>query len=322
MEKENPIDEHLEKFAGYHFTGNLRPAPLTPRRTVPKEIPWPEYAEDGEPKIENSFRGGSSIEIRTAEEIELMRDVCKMSREVLDMAGKLVAPGVTTEEIDRAVHEDIIRRGAYPSPLNYRGFPKSCCTSINEAVCHGLPDKRPLQDGDIVNIDISVYYKGFHGYVNDTYFCGTIKPNALRLVKCTYEALDLAIKNAVKPGRLYRDVGKVISKHVTTQGFSVITSYCGHGIGRLFHTTPNVPHYSKNKAVGIMKPGHVFTIEPMINEGSYKDVLWPDEWTSVTTDGKLSAQFEHTILVTADGYEILTARTPNSYPYPWMEKDK
>jgi len=234
-----------------------------------------------------------------------MRKACKMGREVLNIAAAAARVGVTTDEIDRIVHETTIGMGAYPSPLNYRGFPKSCCTSVNEVVCHGIPDSRELQDGDILNIDISLYYGGFHADVNDTYLIGNVDENGRKLVRVTKESLEKAIE-IVKPGTLYREVGNVISKHVIAHGFSVLRSYCGHGIGELFHTTPNIPHYAKNKAVGTMKPGHVFTIEPMINEGTYLDKLWPDDWTCVTKDGKRSAQFEHTLLVTETGCEILT----------------
>ncbi|KAL6068376.1 Methionine aminopeptidase 1 [Balamuthia mandrillaris] len=305
-----------ERFAGYMFTGKLRPGTVTPMRTVPPEIPRPDYAETGVPLSERQ-RAGNAIVIHNAEEIEIMREVCRMAREVLDNAAKMVAPGVTTEEIDKAIHEDIISRGAYPSPLNYRGFPKSCCTSINEAICHGIPDSRPLENGDIVNIDVTVYYKGFHGDINETYFVGEVSDTAKRLVQATYECLEEAIK-MVKPGRLYRDIGGAITKQASKYGFQVVRTYCGHGVGRLFHTAPNVPHYARNKAVGVMKPGHIFTIEPMINEGTWKDTLWPDDWTATTRDGKLSAQFEHTMLVTEDGVEVLTARTSDSYSYPWL----
>jgi len=204
-------------------------------------------------------------------------------------------------------HDFIINKcGAYPSPLNFRGFPKSLCTSINEVVCHGIPDNRELEDGDIINIDISTYYDWVHGDLNETYLVGNVDEQGRKLVQTTSECLQKSIE-IVKPGTMYREVGNVISKHAQSNGFSVVRSYCGHGIGKLFHSTPNVPHYAKNKAIGTMKPGHVFTIEPMINEGVYNDQLWPDDWTSVTKDGKRSAQFEHTLLVTETGCDVLTA---------------
>jgi len=309
-----------ERFAGFQFTGRLRPGKVSPMRTVPPHIPRPDYADTGIPDSENQFkRGAMAIHVHTPEEVDIIREASKIARQALDLAGSMVRPGLTTDEIDKAVHEYIISKGAYPSPLNYRHFPKSCCTSVNEVVCHGIPDSRPLEEGDIVNVDITAYYKGYHGDVNDTFFVGKVSPEAMNLVQVTYEALEEAIK-MVKPGRLYRDLGQVISNYVSKHSYSVVRTYCGHGIGTLFHTTPNVPHYSKNKAVGIMRPGHVFTIEPMINLGNYKDVTWPDDWTSVTRDGKLSAQFEHTMVVTETGVEVLTARTEKSYPYPWLKK--
>jgi len=304
----NPAEGSLPPhFEGFEFTGPLRPGKISPMRKVPDHIPKPDYAITGEPLSERLAKNADRIEIKNSSQIEGMRKVCKLSREVLDIAAKAAAVGVTTDEIDRIVHEAIIERNAYPSPLNYRGFPKSCCTSVNEVICHGIPDSRPLEDGDILNIDITLYYGGFHGDVNETYLIGNVDEKYKKLVQVTSESLEKAIA-IVKPGTLYRDVGNVISKHVIANGFSVVRSYCGHGIGDLFHTTPSIPHYSKNKAIGMMKPGHIFTIEPMINEGIYQDKLWPDDWTSVTRDGKRSAQFEHTLLVTETGCEVLTAR--------------
>lgn len=203
---------------------------------------------------------------------------------------------------------------AYPSPLNYLHFPKSVCTSVNETICHGIPDQRPLEDGDIINIDVTLYYGGFHGDLNETYYVGEkarSNPDAVRVVETARECLDKAIE-LVKPGMLFREPGNVIEKHAKSRNCSVVKSYCGHGINQLFHTAPNIPHYAKNKAVGSAKPGMCFTIEPMINLGTHKDKTWPDDWTSTTADGSLSAQFEHTLLVTEDGVEVLTARLPDS----------
>jgi methionyl aminopeptidase len=203
---------------------------------------------------------------------------------------------------------------SYPSPLNYVHFPKSVCTSINETICHGIPDQRPLEDGDIINIDVTLYHEGFHGDINETYYVGEkarSNPDAVRVVETARECLDKSIE-IVKPGMLFRDPGNVIEKHAKSRNCSVVKSYCGHGINQLFHCAPNVPHYAKNKAVGTAKPGMCFTIEPMINIGTHRDRLWPDDWTSTTADGSLSAQFEHTLLVTEDGVEVLTARLPDS----------
>ncbi|XP_051822658.1 methionine aminopeptidase 1-like [Antechinus flavipes] len=281
--------------------------PLMPTRPVPSYIQRPDYADHplGMSESEQALKGTSQIKILSSEDLEGMRLVCRLAREVLDVAAMIIKPGVTTEEIDHSVHLACISRNCYPSPLNYYNFPKSCCTSVNEVICHGIPDRRPLQDGDIVNVDITIYRNGYHGDLNETFFVGEVDESARKLVQTTYECLMQAI-DAVKPGVRYRELGNIIQKHAQANGFSVVRSYCGHGIHKLFHTAPNVPHYAKNKAVGVMKPGHVFTIEPMICEGGWQDETWPDGWTAVTRDGKRSAQFEHTLLVTDTGCEILT----------------
>lgn len=187
---------------------------------------------------------------------------------------------------------------------------------MNEVICHGIPDARPLEDGDIINVDVTVYKDGFHGDLNETFCVGNVDQKSKDLIKVTHDSLMKALES-VKPGSLFRDFGEIITKIVGKAGFSIVRSYCGHGIGALFHSPPSIPHYARNKAVGQCKPGMVFTIEPMINMGTWKDCTWPDDWTSTTTDGKRSAQFEHTVLVTEKGVEILTARTPNSPPLWW-----
>jgi len=235
-----------------------------------------------------------------------MRHVSRMGREILDIAASHVRPGITTDEIDEIVHNATIERNAYPSPLNYRNFPKSVCTSINETICHGIPDKRKLQEGDIINIDVSLYYDGFHSDLNETYPVGKIDEDSERLIKTTKDSLDAAI-GVCKPGALWRDIGKAIEPVARAGGCAVVRTYTGHGVNDLFHATPNIPHYAKNKAVGTMKPGMVFTIEPMLNLGpNWGDVHWPDNWTATTIDGKRSAQFEDTLLITETGVEILT----------------
>ena len=237
-----------------------------------------------------------------------LRHACAMGREVLDIAGKAVKVGVTTDELDRIVHEASIERDCYPSPLNYFNFPKSVCTSVNEVICHGIPDYREVVDGDIVNLDITVYNRGgYHGDLNETFCVGNVDADGQRVVKTAFECLEAALA-MVKPGTLYRDLGNKIHKVAVKNGCKVNQTYCGHGIGSLFHTAPTIPHYQKNKAKGTMKPGHVFTVEPMINLGNAKDMTWGDNWTAVTSDGQRSAQFEHTVLVTNTGCEILTAR--------------
>ena len=187
------------------------------------------------------------------------------------------------------------------------------CTSINEAVCHGIPDQRPLQDGDIVNVDVTLYHGGFHGDLNETYYVGAAATDrdSVLVVETARACLDAAIA-LVKPGMLFRDPGAVIEKHAKAQGCGVVRTYCGHGVHQMFHAPPNVPHYARSKIAGAAKKGMCFTIEPMINLGSYRDRMWPDDWTSVTVDGRRSAQFEHTLLVTEDGVEVLTARTATS----------
>ncbi|KAK4547075.1 Methionine aminopeptidase 1 [Oleoguttula mirabilis] len=312
---EPDADGHFNPFPAFPFTGSLRPVyPLSPRRAVPEKIRHPDYALKGIPISEQAFRGRNKITILTKQEQDAMRKVCRLGREVLDIAARAVQPGVTTDEIDRIVHEATLERDSYPSPLNYCHFPKSVCTSVNEVICHGIPDQRPLQDGDIVNIDISLYHGGFHADLNETYYVGPAAPqNAdnVRVVEAARACLDEAIK-LVKPGALFRDYGNTIEKVAKERNCQVVRAYCGHGVNQLFHAPPNIPHYAKNKQVGEAKPGMCFTIEPMITLGSHRDRTWPDDWTSVTVDGGRTAQFEHTLLVTETGVEVLTARVEGS----------
>ncbi|CAN7992236.1 unnamed protein product [Ixodes pacificus] len=318
----NAAGSIFNPWPSYTFTGKLRPFPLSPKREVPEHIMRPDYAEhpDGIPLSEQAAKHSSVIKVLTEEEIEGVTLASKarfyFSLEVLDVALGAAEVGVTTDELDRLVHEASIERDCYPSPLNYYKFPKSCCTSVNEVICHGIPDMRPLQDGDLLNVDITVYHNGFHGDLNETVFIGNVDKTARKLVEVTHECLSKAIE-AVMPGVRYREIGNIIQKHAQSHGFSVVRSYCGHGIHRLFHTAPSVPHYAKNKAIGIMKAGHCFTIEPMISEGTWHDAVWPDSWTAVTADGKRSAQFEQTLLVTDTGCEILTRRR-NKNGQPWF----
>lgn len=302
----------------FSFTGKLRPFPLSQKREVPEHIMRPDYADhpDGIPLSEQAAKHSSVIKILDEEETEGVRLASKLAREVLDVALGAAEVGVTTDELDRLVHEASVERDCYPSPLNYYKFPKSCCTSVNEVICHGIPDMRPLQDGDLLNVDITVYHRGFHGDLNETVFIGNVDESGRKLVQITYECLSKAIE-AVQPGMRYREIGNIIQKHAQSHGFSVVRSYCGHGIHRLFHTAPSVPHYAKNKAIGVMKAGHCFTIEPMISEGTWHDEVWPDNWTAVTADGKRSAQFEQTLLVTDTGCEILTRRRTHD-GQPWF----
>ncbi|CAG8661502.1 5908_t:CDS:10, partial [Ambispora leptoticha] len=312
------VDKNVETpyVPTWPYTGSLRAVyPLSPKRHVPPHIKRPDYADDPEGQPISEIKDKHVNVILSAKDIKKMRTVCKLAREVLDIGAAAVKPGVTTDEIDRIVHEAIIERNSYPSPLNYYKFPKSVCTSVNEVICHGIPDLRELQDGDIVNIDVSLYHDEFHGDLNETYPVGTIDNDSQRLIDTSRQCLIKAIE-CVKPGFLYRELGNVIEKTAKSNNCSVVRTYCGHGIHRLFHCAPTVPHYSKNKAIGLMKPGHVFTIEPMINLGTSNDRTWPDNWTAVTADGKRSAQFEHTLLVKEDGVEVLTAGVGEKRFYP------
>ncbi|KAI5124538.1 hypothetical protein M0805_003061 [Coniferiporia weirii] len=293
-------------FGSFEFTGSLRPVyPLSPKRIVPDHIPRPDYADNGFSKCE-SLEQGRPPRILSLEEQEKMRTVSRLAREVLDIAAAAVKPGITTDEIDEIVHQAAIARNAYPSPLNYRCYPKSVCTSINEAICHGIPDQRKLLDGDIVNIDVTLYYDGYHSDLNATYAVGDIDEDSKKLIRTTRECLDEAIRMC-KPGALFREIGNVIEPIARRNGCSVVRNYTGHGVNDLFHCNPNIPHYSKNKAVGTMKAGMAFTIEPMINLGVSGGIHWPDDWTCTTADGKRSAQFEETLLITETGVEVLTA---------------
>ena len=306
-------DDLPTEFNKYKFTGPLRPWKKTPRVLVSGEnIVKPDYALRGVSVEEQDFNDQKKFCIVTTEEEKKdLRECSKIARQALDLGHSLVAVGVTPDEINNKVHEFIIGKGGYPSPLNYYGFPKSLCSSINEVICHGIPDKRPLVNGDIINLDITVYYKGFHSDLNETFTVGKVDQASAKLIQCAYDSLMEAIK-LCKPGMLYRKLGNKIGSVVDKFGFSIVKSYCGHGVGKVFHSAPNVSHYPSNKDSGVMQEGHVFTIEPMINAGEWKDQLWPDGWTAVTKDGSRSAQFEHTFMVTSDGVEVLTKRLESS----------
>jgi len=295
----------------FNFTGSLRPGCVTEQRTVPPSVVKPDYWATGQPVSEDSWRSNNKIVQWDPEKIETLRRTAKIARQCLDHGARLIRPGNTPEQVDLAVHEFAVANNAYPSALNYRGFPKACCTSVNEVICHGIPDTRPFEDGDLVKLDVTLYREGMHADLCETHFCGEVDEASKKLTKAAYECLMLSIE-AVKPGMMFRDLGKIIEKHAKANRVSVVKRYCGHGVGELFHTAPSIPHYAKNKAVGVMKPGMVFTIEPMINLGTWQDETWPDDWTAVTADGKRSAQFEHTMVVTEDGVEVLTARLEDS----------
>lgn len=282
---------------------------VSPQRFVPEGIPRPDYVPSGQPQTRRS----ASTVLRGAQ-LDALRETCSIARSVLEITKAAVKPGVTTDELDAIAHEQIIASGAYPSPLGYAGFPKSICTSVNEVICHGIPDDRPLEDGDIVNVDVTVYYNGMHGDLSETVFVGDVSPQRRRLVEVTYECLMKGIE-AVKPNALVRDIGKAIEPYAKKNGLSVVRAYCGHGIGEVFHTDLMVPHHYDKHLRMRLKPGMVFTIEPMINAGTWQHKVWDDGWTAVTADGKDSAQFEHTIVVTDKGAEILTLQEGEPQPF-------
>jgi methionyl aminopeptidase len=237
--------------------------------------------------------------------IERIRRSSQLAAKILRLAGEQVAPGVVTDDLDAYVHELCIEHGAYPSPLNYNGFRKSVCTSVNEVICHGIPDSRALQDGDIVNLDVTTYLGGVHGDTNATFLVGDVDPQSRLLVRVAEECMWKGIE-AVRAGRPLSDIGRAIEDHARRHRFSVVRAFIGHGIGEQFHSDLQVLHYYDSRARTIMEPGMTFTIEPMISVGTWRHVMWDDDWTAVTADGKRSAQFEHTILVTDDGAEPLT----------------
>lgn len=257
----------------------------------------------------------SQVEIKSTREIEAMRAAGRLAADTLTRVGPLIVPGVTTEEINAFVHQDTLAKGARPAPLNYRGsgdappFPKSVCTSINEVVCHGIPGPRVLKDGDIVNVDVTHVYKGFHGDTSATFYVGrAISEDAKRVTEVARLSLARGIA-AVRPGARLGDIGAAIQELAEAHGCSVVRDFVGHGIGRRFHDEPKVSHYGERGKGLRLRPGMTFTIEPMVNLGGYEVEILDDEWTAVTADGSLSAQFEHTVLVTEDGVEILTQRS-------------
>lgn len=281
-------------------TEPLRPGTVSPRRPVPASIPRPEYVDRPAPA---PWRGG---EVKDAETIERMRVAGRLAARALRTASEAIALGVTTDEIDRVAHEFLLDHGAYPSTLGYRGFPKSVCTSVNEVVCHGIPDDRPLRDGDIVNIDITAFVGGVHGDTDATYLVGEVDEESRLLVERTREAMERGIK-AVRPGRQINVIGRVIEKFAARFGYGVVRDYTGHGIGEAFHSGLVIPHFDAAPGYDtVIEPGMTFTIEPMLNLGTPEWEQWDDGWTIVTKDRRRSAQFEHTILVTDDGAEILT----------------
>nr|WP_300052074.1 type I methionyl aminopeptidase [uncultured Nocardioides sp.] len=277
----------------------VSPAEVSARRAVPAHIARPEYVDRPAPQ---RFTGE---EVKDAETIERMRVASRLAAQARDLVGSHVVPGVTTDELDRIGHEFLCDHGAYPSTLGYRGFPKSLCSSVNEVICHGIPDARVVEDGDIVNIDITAFIGGVHGDTNATFLAGDVDEETRLLVERTKEALDRAIK-AVKPGRRVNIIGRVIEAYAKRFGYGVVRDFTGHGIGTSFHSGLIIPHYDDERFDDEIRVGMTFTIEPMLNLGTPDYDMWDDGWTVVTKDLRRSAQFEHTLLVTEDGAEVLT----------------
>jgi methionyl aminopeptidase len=274
-------------------------ATVSARREVPSHIPRPEYVDKPAPA---RYTGS---EVKDDDTIARMRVAGRLAAQARDLVGAHVEPGVTTDELDRIGHEFLCDHGAYPSTLGYRGFPKSLCSSVNEVVCHGIPDSRRIEDGDIVNIDITAFLDGVHGDTNATFLAGDVDEESRLLVERTREALERGIR-AVKPGRRINVIGRVIESYAKRFGYGVVREFTGHGIGSAFHSGLIVPHYDDAMYDDVIEVGMTFTIEPMLNLGTHEWEMWEDNWTVVTKDGGRSAQFEHTLLVTPTGAEVLT----------------
>lgn len=277
----------------------LVPGVVSPTRSVPDSIERPEYA------WKSTVNEGHEPWVQTPETIEKVRVASRIAANALAEAGRAVVPGVTTDRLDAIAHEYMVDHGAYPSTLGYKGFPKSCCTSLNEVICHGIPDSTVILDGDIVNIDVTAYIDGAHGDCNATFLAGDVAAEVVDLVDRTRTATERAIKAAV-PGRELNVVGRVIESYANRFGYNVVRDFTGHGIGETFHNGLVVLHYDEPNVSTIIEPGMVFTIEPMINLGGLAYEIWDDNWTVVTSDRKWTAQFEHTLVITEDGPEILT----------------
>jgi methionyl aminopeptidase len=299
-----------KKFKRCHKVAPVRnpsvlPGEISPIRTVPNSIVAPDYVTNGGRPKKNSTQV-----VKDADTIQRMRIAGRAAARVIEIVRPHVQVGVTTDEIDAIAHQAYIDLGGYPSTVGYGGYPKSVCTSVNEVICHGIPDSRPLRNGDILNVDVTIYLNGVHGDASVMFELGEVDEVSHRLVTVTKECLDLAIE-AVKPGLPINVIGKAIETHATQFGFGVVRAFVGHGIGEVFHMPPNVPHYFDRRVTTPMVPGMTFTIEPMITaSGSFEYDLWDDDWTAVTHDLSRTAQWEHTILVTETGAEILTVLDP------------
>lgn len=304
-----------KKYKRCHKNSNdpVKPGRISPIRPVPDTIAKPTWA-DGTP-----VERWDEPNIKSVDVIERMRRTGREAADTLRSLGELIQPGVTTEEIDEFCHNQAIERGSYPSPLMYAGgsnpFPKSLCTSVNEVICHGIPDDRPLQDGDILNCDVTLFKEGVHGDTNATFFVGNVDELSQRLVRITRECTERGIR-AAQPGNPLNAIGEAIQSHAEANGFGVVRDFVGHGIGEQFHTDLQICHYYHPRLTDIIEPGMTFTIEPMITVGTWRARMWNDGWTAVTTDGSRTAQFEHTILITDNGPEILTTPSDTAgHPY-------
>ena len=280
------------------MAATLQPGRVSPQRDVPAHIARPEYVGRRAPRL-------GERDVKDAETIDRMRIAGRIAARALAEVGKHVAPGASTDELDRIGHEYLLDHGAYPSTLGYRGFPKSLCTSLNEVICHGIPDDTVIADGDIVNVDITAFIGGVHGDTNATFLAGQVDEQSRLLVERTREAMMRGIR-AVAPGRPLNAIGRVIESYARRFGYGVVRDFTGHGIGTTFHSGLVVPHFDDPSVGVIMEPGMTFTVEPMLTLGTVEYDVWPDGWTVLTADRKRTAQFEHTLVVTADGYEILT----------------
>ncbi|GAA2176511.1 type I methionyl aminopeptidase [Arthrobacter parietis] len=280
--------------------GTLIGGTISPPRKVPRSIERPEYVgRPGPARFEGS-------EVKSADTIEKIRRAGKIAAQAIQEVGRHITPGVTTDELDAVGHRFLIEHKAYPSTLGYRGFPKSLCSSLNEVICHGIPDSTELRDGDIINIDITAYIDGVHGDTNYTFLVGDVDEDSRLLVERTREALNRAIK-VVAPGREINVIGRAIESYAKRFGYGVVRDFTGHGVGEAFHTGLIIPHYDAAPAYNrVIEPGMVFTIEPMLTLGTIEWDMWPDDWTVVTRDRQRTAQFEHTLVVTETGAEVLT----------------
>lgn len=278
----------------------LVPGEPTPIRTVPASIPRPEYVWR-----DTVDEANGEAWVQPPEVIEAMREASRIAADALVAAGKAVAPGVTTDEVDRVAHEYMLDHGAYPSTLGYRAFPKSTCVSLNEVICHGIPDTTVIREGDIVNIDVTAFKNGVHGDTNATFAAGELSEEHRLLVERTKEAMDRGIK-AIRPGREVNVIGRVIESYARRFDYTVVREFTGHGVGPTFHNGLVVLHYDDPSRTEVLEPGMTLTVEPMISLGGPGFDLWADDWTVTTADKAWTAQFEHTVVVTDDGYEILT----------------